>query len=282
MWQRITIGLSLARSSWRVLMGDKKLLMFPIISLTLTMLVIASFGIPLGMLFDDGHLRDESGKLRVWVYPIAFAAYFLAYAIVIFCNAALFGCAMLRLDGQPASVADGIRIAMSRLRNILAWAALSACVGVVLMIIESHKRGGELVARLIGSAWSVMTFFAVPVLVVQNVGPVDAIKGSVSLLRRTWGEALVGKTGLGLVSFLLFLPALACFGAGYYLLSQDLKLSYVLFGLAGVCMLVYFAVSSALNTIFLSALYQYASFQRVPEGFDAETMAGAFSPKTSS
>jgi hypothetical protein len=39
------------------------------------------------------------------------------------------------------------------------------------------------------------------------------------------------------------------------------------------------AVGSALNVIFLSALYHYAAFEEVPTGFDASTMEGAFRSK---
>ena len=92
-------------------------------------------------------------------------------APLIFCNAALLSCVLLKFDGQEASVGDGFRAALLRRRQILGWAIVSALVGIALKVIESHKRGGEIVGRVLGTAWTVMTYFAVPVLVVQNVGP---------------------------------------------------------------------------------------------------------------
>jgi len=280
MFTRIKTGLSLARSSWRVLMNDKKLLVFPMLSGFLSLLVIASFGFPLFRLFQEGHLFDEQHHLRPWVYPIAFAAYFSVYFVIIFCNSAMITCVILKLDGKEATLGDGLRGALSRRRQILAWAIVSACVGVILMAIESHKRGGELIARLLGAAWSIMTYFALPVLVVQNVGPIQAIKGSASLLRKTWGEALVGRTGLGLFSLLLAVPVGILYVAAYYLWHQNHSMGLIAFGVAGLATLLYLAMTSAMNTVFLTALYEYAAFNRTPKEFDTQTLAVAFTPKT--
>src|SRR3954468_12750136 len=103
MWERATTGLALARSTLTVLMSDKKLLLFPCVSGVLSLLVLASFVVPLGILFNEGHVLDEHEKLRTWVYPVLFVAYFCLFAVIIFCNAALFSCAMLKFDGQAAS-----------------------------------------------------------------------------------------------------------------------------------------------------------------------------------
>src|SRR4051794_26664037 len=115
MWDRIATGLSLARSTLRVLASDKKLLLFPCVSGVLTLLVVASFAVPLGVLFNEGHLLDANHKLQPWVYPVLFVAYFCVYAVIIFCNAALLSCALLKFDGQEVSLGDGFSVARTRL-----------------------------------------------------------------------------------------------------------------------------------------------------------------------
>jgi hypothetical protein len=126
-----------------------------------------------------------------------------------------------------------------------------------------------------------MTFFVVPVLVVEKAGPVEAVSRSVSLLKKTWGEALVGRMGIGLFLFLLALPLILLFVAGVYLLASGSTAAGVAVLIAGgILMLIYLAVSAALHTILLAALYQYAADNRVPEGFDRDVFAGAFTPKT--
>src|SRR5207237_471760 len=59
---------------------------------------------------------------------------------------------------------------------------------------------------IVAFAYYFCNYFVVPVLVVEKVGPIDAVKRSMSILRKTWGEALVGHFGIGFFVFLLALP----------------------------------------------------------------------------
>ncbi len=121
-----------------------------------------------------------------------------------------------------------------------------------------------------------------PVLVVEKVGPFKAIGRSVEILKKTWGEALVGHFTLGFFKFLAVLPFIALLVVGGLLIAggqQTPAMIYVavaVFAVAGVYFLVYLAVASAMDTIFLTALYQYAAFNTVPEGFDEDAMQNAF------
>ena len=120
--------------------------------------------------------------------------------VTIFCNSALLGCAFLRFNGENPTVGDGFRTAFARLPQIFAWALVSATVGLLLKLVEqAHEKVGQFVASLLGTAWSIMTYFVVPVLVVEKTGPMEAVSRSVALLKKTWGEALVGRMGIGLV-----------------------------------------------------------------------------------
>jgi hypothetical protein len=197
---------------------------------------------------------------------------------MIFCNSALISCALLRFNGETPTLADGFKMAMARLPQIFAWALVSATVGVLLNVIESlNEKVGEIVSWLLGSAWSIMTFFVVPVLVVEKVGPVTAVGRSLSLLRKTWGEALVGNMGLNFILFLLFIPIILVFVVGVVALVQGLTpVGIALMVVAGILFLLHIAISSALHTIFLAALYQYAADDRVPEGFDRRAIEHAF------
>jgi len=286
MFDRISNGMSLARSSWGVLVKDKHLIVFPIVSGFLFLVVLMSFAVPLYKLVDwaqfDQQLKANNNKPPAWVYAVSFGFYFCSYFVIIFCNSALISCAMLRFNGQEPSVGDGFRMAMARLPQIFAWALVSATVGVLLKVIENvHEKVGYYVSMLLGTAWSIMTFFVVPVLVVEKTGPFEAVSRSMSLLRRTWGEALVGRLGLGFFLLLLFLPVLALFVLGIMAVASGSGPIGVGLIIAGfVALLMHSAISSALHTILLAALYQYAADDRVPEEFDRSTFEGAFQPKT--
>ncbi len=282
MFQRISNGFALAGSTWRVLIKDKHLLAFPIVSGFFFLLVVASFAVPLATLVDWNQVQQQmqknNNKPPVWTYAVAFAFYFCTYFVIIFCNSALISCALLRFNGESPTLADGFRTAMARLPQIFAWALVSATVGVLLRVVENvHEKVGEFVASLLGTAWSVMTFFVVPVLVVEKTGPVAAVGRSLSLLKKTWGEALVGHMGLNFVMFLLAIPILLLMIAGGVMIAYGMAVPGVaLLVVAGIAFLMHMAVGAALHTIFLAALYQYAAQDRVPEGFDRNVMASAF------
>ncbi|HJZ53536.1 MAG TPA: DUF6159 family protein [Gemmataceae bacterium] len=283
MFDRISKGFDLARSTWGVLLRDKHLLIFPIVSGILFVIVVASFAIPLALFADRINFNQgpKIGQVPVWMYGVAFAFYLCTYFVTIFCNSALISCAFLRFNGETPTVGDGFRAAMARLPQIFAWAVVSATVGVILKVVENiHEKAGAFIASLLGTAWSIMTFFVVPVLVVEKTGPFEAVRRSISLLKKTWGEALVGRLGLGLILFLLALPIIIVAIAGVYFLATGMTpVGVALLVAAGIALLLYLAVSSALHTILLAALYEYADQGRVPEGFDRDTMEGAFVSK---
>lgn len=285
MFDRLSNGFSLARSSWAVLVKDKHLIVFPIISGILFLIVLGSFAVPLATLVDWDAVQKQAnannGRLPVWFYPVAFAFYFCTYFVIIFCNSALISCAMLRFNGQEPSVGDGFRMAMARLPQIFAWALVSATVGMLLKVIENaHEKVGYYVSMILGAAWSIMTFFVVPVLVVEKTGPIEAVKRSIAILRKTWGEALVGRLGLGLFLFLLFIPVIVLFIAGGLMLANAMvPAGIAVLVVAVIALLLHSAISSALNTILLAALYHYAADDRVPDGFDRHTFESAFQPK---
>jgi hypothetical protein len=149
---------------------------------------------------------------------------------------------------------------------------------VLLKALENaHERAGAIVSALLGTAWSVITYFVVPVLVVEKVGPFDAMGRSLALLRRTWGEALIGNVGIGLFVFLLALPwiGLALIGT-MVCAAGSVALGVLILALAVAYFLVWLAIGPALQGIFIGALYQFASNGEVPDGFEPNEMKHAF------
>jgi Family of unknown function (DUF6159) len=283
MFDRISNSFSLARSSWDVLRRDKKFVVFPIVSSLGCLLVLISFAIPMAVVaLKGGIAMHDHNQPPWWTYVVAFAFYFCNYFVIVFCNAALISCALMRFAGEEPTLADGFGAAAARLPQILAWSLVSATVGVLLKVIENaHEKAGQIISMLLGTAWTVITFFVVPVLVVEKVGPLEAVRRSVELLKRTWGEALVGHWGIGFFAFLLTLPGILALVLGFFLLSQSVVAGAAILAVAILYLLACGAITSALNTIFLAALYQYASVKTVPVGFDREVIEGAFMTKRS-
>ncbi|MFO7692129.1 MAG: DUF6159 family protein, partial [Vicinamibacterales bacterium] len=200
MFEKLSTSWELVKASAAVLSADKELLLFPVISTVLSILVVVTFAVPavLAGVFASG-VADGAG-LPAAGYAGVLLFYVVQYFVIFFCNTALVGAALIRLRGGDPTVADGFRIAASRIQPILGYALIAATVGMVLRAI-SERSGllGRLVVGLLGFAWNLATFLVVPVLVVEDVGPIEAIQRSASYLKRTWGEQIVGNLGMGLV-----------------------------------------------------------------------------------
>ena len=272
---------ALAKASLGVLRSDKELLVFPMISAVAVVLVIASFALPVFGLELYKGLAGEDG-ITATGYLLGFLFYLVQYFVIFFFNSALVGAAMIRLDGGDPTVADGLRIARGKWLQILGYAAIAATVGLMLRAIEERAGFvGRIVIGLIGVAWTVATFLAVPVLVARDVGPIEAVKESAGLLGRTWGENLIGNGGLGLVMFLLNVALVLVFGAVTVAFAVNglavLAVATVVVGVLAVLGLA--LVQAALSGIYSAALYRFAVMGDAPQGFDGVLLREAFQRK---
>jgi len=272
-------GWALAVQSWRVLMLDKELLVFPLLSGVTCFLVLLTF---IAGAFVIGIAQQEGpGEAVTWT--VVFAYYFASYFVIVFFNSALVACALIRFRGGDPTLADGMRAAGARIAQIAAWALLAATVGVILKMIEERVGAvGRFVIALVGTAWTIAAYFVVPVLVVEKLGPIDAVQRSVAIIKTTWGESLVSNVGIGLATFLAAAVLIvAAVVATWLLYITTHSAAFLWTGIVVIAALVvlWALVSSALHAIVLSALYLYASEQKVPEAFADMGLQGAFAPK---
>jgi len=273
-------GWALAVQSWRVLMLDKELLIFPLLSGISCFLVLASF---VAGVLVSGIAQREAAPSETLTWALVFAYYFANYFVIVFFNSALVACAMIRFRGGNPTVADGMRAAGARIVQITAWALLSATVGVILKMIEQRVAAvGRIVIALLGAAWTIATYFVVPVLVVEKLGPIDAFQRSVTIIKEAWGESLVSNVGIALATFLAaaaLIIATAVFTAMLWMMTGSTAILVTGIAAIVVLLILWALVSSALSSIVLSALYLYASEQKVPEVFGGVGLEGAFAPK---
>ncbi len=277
MFQKFSNSWELIKASAAVLRADKELIVFPIVSSLALLLVTASFFVPLFMV-GDGVFSDDSGVLG---YIVMFAFYVVQYTVIFFFNSALVGAAMIRLEGGDPTVSDGFRIAFSRLGAILGYAVIAATVGMILRSISERSGGlGRFVIGLVGMAWNLATFLVVPVLVTRNVSPIQAVKESATILKKTWGEQVVGNAGIGFVFLfgylllgVLAVPAMMLvIGTG-----QGVLIGSTVAAIAIAFMLMAL-INATLSGIYTAALYRFATSGQAA-GFDGATLSGAFRPK---
>ena len=276
MFEKFTRSWELTKASAAVLRSDKELLLFPVISSLAALLVAATFLIPIfGLRLYEG---DHMGPLG---YVVGFLFYVCQYFVIFFFNVALVGAAMIRLEGGDPTVADGLRIAKSKAGVILGYAAIAATVGIILKAVEERAGFiGRIVIGLVGAAWTVATFMVVPVLVAQDVGPMEAVKESVNLLKKTWGENIIGTGGIGLVfALVLFLVLLVGIVAIIAAAAVSPYLAITMAIVLIVAIVLISVIQAALAGIYSAALYRYAVDGQAPAGFGGNTLQLAFKPK---
>ena len=264
----------LTKQSFAVLCADKEILLFPVMSAVAAILVTITFLVPL---YTAGAFQAvEGSRANVATLLVLFLFYYANYFVIIFFNSALIACANIRLSGGDPTVADGLRIASERLGRIALWALVASTVGLILRMLEERaEKLGRLVVSLLGTAWTLVTYFIIPVVVFEDLSIGDSIKRSAELFRRNWGEQVVSGFSFGLLFFLLALPGLLL---GFVALA--------LHPLAGVAVFVIYilglaAVAAAVRGIFTVALYRYATKGEVSGGFSPELVQGAFAPRAS-
>jgi hypothetical protein len=291
MLERIHRGWGIVGASWSVLKLHPKLLLLPILSGLAFLLLIGAIVLSVlagAMSPRANHLLDFLDNARFdqpVVYAALFAFYFVCAFIAIFFNAALVFCALEAFAGRTPSLRGGLATASGRLPQILGWALVSATVGLLLNALQNALRDrlgflGSLLGGLLELAWAVVTYFVVPVLVVDGVGPIEAVKRSAAILKRTWGESVAGQGGLGIISFLLLLPVFLVLGLA--VVSAGDNLGIVLAVLLPVVILYIIALSvvfGALGAIFRTGTYIYATTGQAPTAFDAALLQGAFRSK---
>jgi hypothetical protein len=275
-------SLALAQASWSVVRADKELLLLPFMSVLTLLLLIGSFVVPAAALgaFSPAAPGGDPGPALLLG---TFVFYVLGYFVALFFNTALVGAAMIRMDGGNPTLRDGLAIARSRAGRILGYAVIAATVGLLLRAVEERVGWvGQLVVKLIGVAWTVATFLVVPVIVTRDVGPIEAVKASASLLRETWGENLIGTTGLAIVFAVAYLAVFLAGGAGVFVGVRGglpvLAIASVVLGV--VALVVLSALQATMQGVYSAALYRYATSPAQPiQGFNPDLMQLAFQPK---
>ena len=280
-----TIGRSfrLVKLCLHVLAVDKELILFPLFSsigVVLVMMTFMGVGVGIGALDRVAASGAGSGDL-----VIAFAFYVLAYFVIIFFNSALVYAAHERLAGGDPNIRSGLSGATQSIVTIFMWAVLAATVGLILNILSSQarQRGGimgmisHIIISMLGAAWTLVTYFIVPLIVIERRPLGDAFKTSLSMLRRTWGEQIAANFGLGIAALLAYLAAAAIIAVLFFVLSPFGGFGvFMAIGVGVVLVAGIVLVFATLDGIYKAALYNYAIDGVVPSLFPEDAIRGAF------
>lgn len=277
---RISRGWALTVQSWHILKKDRSLVVFPVLSTTFAILATLAIFIP-AVLWESSYTPNpDDNDLALYLAGVVTA--YVSTFIAIFFNVALAACAARSLRGEHSTVGYGINAAAQRIGPILGWTLLATTVGLILRALEERAPTlGRIAVWLVGAAWSIATFFVVPVLALEDAGPVDSLKRSATAVKARWGEGATGAATISLVTFAVAVPIVivGALAGGALVNIGHLLPALVVFALTLAAVLVVAMISAALSQIFRVALYQYAATGQAVGGFDQHLLQGAFTDR---
>lgn len=249
-FNRLSNGYKIAMNSFKVLKENKQLIIFPILSGISMILIMGSFATVL--LTSAGWNPDNLEEYSSVTYFLMLLLFYVVnYFIVVFFNMALVHCTRLYFRGEEVTIEKGLRFSLSRIGAIFSWALFAGTVGAILKIIQEESGWiGRIITGILGVVWSIATFFVVPVIAYENLGPIGAFKRSAGMMKQKWGESLGATFSFNLIYILAFIVV----GAPLYLIGASI---HPIAGIALAVLGIFFisAVFSAAQTIFVSAVY---------------------------
>lgn len=266
-------GLDVVDGSLDVFRANPRLAVLPLCSL---LLVGSGFAIAAGVALHYGLVASIFTNDLV-KYAAIFVGLALTSSLGAFFNVAVAHCAFRYFDGEDPTVQDGLRAAWRSRRAVAIWALTSATLGTILYILDDKFGFLGSAARLVFDlAWGLLTFFVVPVIVVEDTADLRTIlRESGNAFKETWGESVSASLGVSLVVLPVAIVGIVLLGTAY--LGLHGIVSWVVGGLGLLCVVAAIITAQVLGIVARTALFEYATEDRRVGPFADRNPASVFS-----
>lgn len=277
MFERVYRSWELAISSWKILQANRDFFIFPVRSMLSIILITLIFVFPI--IYFDLMNWLFSGRLigAITSFIILLVYGFVSYTVILYFNTALACAVLVLMRGGVPTLHDSFRIATDRLHYMIQYVVIITTVGIFLSWLKDRGMLGNVTSTVLNFTWDIATFFVVPIIIVENINPTDAIILSSELLKKTWGEQIIGNISINFVFLIMIAVILAIdIPACIYLKSNYPYLALILAILSMFVILTLLVVQSALSEIFVVALYEYAVENTETDYFNQYQIREAF------
>ena len=204
-------GKTLSNKSWGLLKENKYFLWFPIMGLLLSMIPLVILG--------SGALALAALGMNVLAIVVGFIGLILINFAFTISGAAMVAAVDEELSGRDSTLGYGFGKAFRRLGPLLVWSVIRAVVSALLGLLRGNGGGaaavaGNVLAAIGAAAWSIVTFFVTPYIMLKGLSAVPALKASVHMVREKWGTQVTGGVRIGLRLLVITLPAIALIVGG--------------------------------------------------------------------
>ncbi len=280
---KVVETLGLMKRSWYFVKKDKEIIVLTILSILLSLAVIAASGFIVATcnILPERVMQATEDRLEFYraffsMTPLEHLKFFgwmggsmfCFHFVNIFFLSAIVSIVILRIYGQSPTIFDGIAETLSKLHLLLAWTGFLTTILLVLKILGSRTRswlaGGALGALEV--ACTFFSFFVVPIILVSGLGPIAAFKESATLVKRRWGNQVTASFSFSLLWMLILffgmLLTISLHASGHLVLAALV----VSLTATSICLIL------ATEYAFCAVLYVYAAEDRVPDGFSASML----------
>lgn len=282
---------SLTKSAYQVLKLDRELLSLPLIGILMTVsIMLLASAVAIFAAFQIGHFGQPGTTYQSDQFgPFGLVGGLILITLVTFVtnfiNGALMHAAIQRFEGHDPTIKSALAAARAKIKPLFLFSLVVSIIGLLIqLIIEKLPLGGKIVAWLGDLAFQVATFFALPFIMTseEDLGPIQATRKSIDLLKKVWGESLIIVAGIGIISTLIMITYIALIvGLMIFISSLGTALPVLIVGIGGFIGMFGLAVFfSALSTIVKAAVFYFAVNQKSPQGFNKVMLKALIRPKT--
>ncbi len=279
------IGRALFAEALKNFNKDRFVLLFPFLAFVFNAMAFGGIVIFVVLTIPIWVTMGDNSAIYVTVLAVLMTI-FAAFTHVIV-QASVMAAANQRYSGQTPTFSSAMKEVGQRLGTLSLFGLLEATVGMVLRAIRDNLKGaGSLISFIGGLAWAVASYFAIPAILFEGLGPINAVRRSSEIIKTKWGSALRVNLFAGIAFLLAWIIAVGGIFGGFYIALGDpnsySEASLITgFSISGVTILLAFAiglVQSSVMSYACVAIYRYAVGKPLA-GFDSSLMTNAFKLK---
>lgn len=272
------------RTGWQLLMCSVSLLngnryLFRYLVMTWVVIIALETAFVATMWFGIDLFTGSDGSDTALWYVFLALAYILVCFIINLYAAALSANILDIYSGKRDTYSTYMHRARSKMGPIFIFSVFQAAVGLFLeYVVERIRFIGWIVSWLLGTLWSLMTMFTLPIIMDSDKGVIQSVKESTSLFKKTWGENITAKASVNTPIGLIQIALAVIFWSA---ILPVIFLGRVEFLVLLIVLYLFLAISIAMigsfaNSVINMALYYYATQAKIPPGFTAEMLNKVF------
>ena len=276
------IGRALFSSALKNFNKDRFVLLFPLLAFVSNIIMFGALS--LTIFLAEPFWTSESELRPVAGFALAVVVSLIVSFTHVLVQGSVMAAANQRYSGMEPTFASAFKEASEKIGPLALFSLVEATVGMILRAIRDNLKGvGNFISFIGGLAWAVASYFAIPAILFEGLGPIAAVRRSADIIKTTWGSALRVNVVAGVLFVFAWILAIGGIVGGVYLAIGDpynyqLSTGFTVIGLSLVFSFGLALVQGSVMSYACVALYRYATGKPIPK-FDANLMATAFKLK---